>query len=53
MTRLTGKRLNKELALEAKHARYHKDGYGTTSFKAFLGCFSIMNGYISFSSEGA
>lgn len=53
MTRLTGKRLNKELALEAKHARYHKDGYWYDQLQSFPGVLFDHDGYISFSSEGA
>jgi hypothetical protein len=48
MIRLTGKRLNRELALGAEHARYHKDGYWYDQLHKFPGILFDLNGYISF-----
>ena len=48
MIRLTGKRLNRELALGAEHARYHKDGYWYDQLHKFPGILFDQNGYVSF-----
>jgi hypothetical protein len=49
MTRLTGKRINRELALGAEHARYHKDGNWYDQLQKFPGVLFDINGYVAFS----
>jgi|ERR1700716_30075 5-methylcytosine-specific restriction protein A len=53
MTRLTGKRLNRELELGAEHARYHKDGYWYDQLQRFPGILFDSQGYVSFTHQGA
>ena len=53
MTKLTGKRLNRELALGAEHARYHKDGYWYDQLHRFPGVLFDSKGYISFANQAA
>jgi|ERR1700730_5673440 hypothetical protein len=48
MTRLTGKLLNRELALGAQQARYHRDGYWYDQLHKFPGVLFDFNGYVSF-----
>lgn len=52
MPRLTGKRLNRELALGAEHALYHKDGSWYDQLQKFPGILFDLNGYISFPDLG-
>ena len=53
MPRLTGKRLNRELALGAEHALFHKDGSWYDQLQKFPGVLFDLNGYVSFADAGA
>ena len=48
MTKITGRRLNKELGLGASHALYHKDGHWYDQLQAFPGIFFDRSGYVLF-----
>jgi hypothetical protein len=52
MPKLTGRKLNKELALGAGHALYHKDGYWCDQLRKFPGILFDFNGYVTFANSG-
>jgi hypothetical protein len=53
MARITGRRLNKEIALGAHHALYHKDGYWFDQLQQFPGALFDCCGYVFFSTKEA
>jgi hypothetical protein len=51
MPSLTGRTLNKELALGAEHPLYHKDGYWYDQLQRFPGVLFDAHGYILFETK--
>jgi hypothetical protein len=48
MAKITGRKLNRELALGAAHALYHKDGYWYDQLLRFPGVLFDRAGYVLF-----
>ena len=53
MPRLTGRTLNREIALGARHALYHKDGYWYDQLQEFPGALFDRDGYVLFNTREA